>query len=80
MRARAAPLANPSLLQVLPDSPSGVEESVMVSPKSGRWTKREDDLLRNAIDDLGAEVSAGREGGRGGGALLASLERVKGGR
>ena len=39
-----------------PESPSGVEEQT--TPKAGRWTKREDDLLRSAIDEFGTEVRA----------------------
>lgn len=27
-----------------------------MTPKAGRWTKREDDLLRSAVDEYGAEV------------------------
>jgi len=42
-----------------PESPSGVEEQAhnAMTPKAGRWTKREDDLLRSAVDEYGTEVS-----------------------
>jgi hypothetical protein len=34
---------------LVPSSPSGVEEVVTTTPKAGRWTTREDDILREAV-------------------------------
>lgn len=36
-----------------PNSPSSVEQACAVSPKTGRWTKHEDELLRQAVADYG---------------------------
>mmetsp|Transcript_29709 Transcript_29709/g.34979 ORF Transcript_29709/g.34979 Transcript_29709/m.34979 type:complete len:308 (-) Transcript_29709:266-1189(-) len=54
------PRSNPSTPELLhssrnPGSPSGVEEQFIGTPKTGRWTKREDDLLRVAVQDHGTE-------------------------
>jgi len=36
-----------------PNSPSSVEQACAVSPKTGRWTKHEDELLRQAVAEYG---------------------------
>jgi hypothetical protein len=36
-------------------SPSGVEENLHGGPRTGRWTKREDELLRAAVDEYGED-------------------------
>mmetsp|Transcript_404 Transcript_404/g.902 ORF Transcript_404/g.902 Transcript_404/m.902 type:complete len:403 (+) Transcript_404:137-1345(+) len=38
---------------VIPASPLGVEENI--TPKTGRWTKREDDLLKEAVEEFGVD-------------------------
>lgn len=38
-----------------PGSPAGVEEHFIGTPKTGRWTKREDDLLRDSVHENGTD-------------------------
>lgn len=40
-------------IEYAPYSPSSVEQEYAVTPKTGRWTKHEDELLRQAVTDYG---------------------------
>jgi hypothetical protein len=50
------PLSPLSIIQC--GSPNGVEQNCIGTPKTGRWTKREDELLKEAVDEFGIEVRA----------------------